>query len=538
LINHDGHIKLTDFGLSSYGDEAFGSGGRGSSIGSGLRDSSSSPTPPPSPVPGGSRNCRRSADAAPTSVPPHLATSAPSGPDFLLSPSAQMPTPHPIVSTRRRRAMTVFNSSEMMQQQQPAASAAAPPADDREGTSSRRHLALAVSEPSDGYNERSSLVDSVGSHSHAAILGTPNYLAPEVIIGAKHGPSVDFWALGCIMYECLTGLPPFHAEELDQVFENIVQYELTWPDSDVASPVALDLLRKLLSYDPKQRLGYNGADEVKWHPFFDGIDWDTLLTEKATFVPKVDEVTDTSYFGDTSLVGQLSFDNTHQPSESAAAASTLTDEGSDSVDERPRAGSSSANELASSPSPPVVFHAPSPRRPATPADAAAMPPPMLRSPRHPIGRTRERNRSSSESPSRQRRGTSPPAVPARRRKPGAGHVRTASSSVDIRGEGAVPFKDFTFINVANLTELNRQAGGFSPRNPHVGTAPPSPRSNETSPVTMRNRARARSFSDAQASSPSASGAANLLSANDAASGDDLTAPALSPSSESFLANKS
>lgn len=128
-------------------------------------------------------------------------------------------------------------------------------------------------------------------------VGTPDYLAPESILGTSQDIMVDWWALGVICYEFLYGYPPFHADTPDKVFENILSRRIDWHEDVVdISPEARDFMERLMTLDPQKRLGYNGADEVKNHPFFKDINWDTLLTEAPSFVPQPADAEDTEYF--------------------------------------------------------------------------------------------------------------------------------------------------------------------------------------------------------------------------------------------------
>ncbi|OTB02102.1 hypothetical protein M426DRAFT_74794 [Hypoxylon sp. CI-4A] len=134
-------------------------------------------------------------------------------------------------------------------------------------------------------------------------VGTPDYLAPETIKGARQDETSDWWSVGCILFEFLYGYPPFHADEADHVFENILARKITWPDEDDISPEAKDLINKLLTIDPQQRLGANreakyasGGEEIRNHPWFEGINWDTLLQDDAQFVPQPENPEDTEYF--------------------------------------------------------------------------------------------------------------------------------------------------------------------------------------------------------------------------------------------------
>lgn len=144
-------------------------------------------------------------------------------------------------------------------------------------------------------------------------VGTPDYLAPETIKGDKQDETSDWWSVGCIMFEFLYGIPPFHASEAEQVFENILERKIQWPDEstcDAISDEAKDLINKLLCMDPKQRLGANrekfdsGGHEIRHHPWFQGISWDTLVQGEAQFVPHPENPEDTEYFDSRGAVLQ------------------------------------------------------------------------------------------------------------------------------------------------------------------------------------------------------------------------------------------
>ena len=145
-------------------------------------------------------------------------------------------------------------------------------------------------------------------------MGTPDYLAPELLLGTGHGPAVDWWSLGATLFELLTGCPPFNAATPEEIFDNVLSRRVAWPsspperrgggrngkegvdldlgvdfddgdfdddDDDDDAPPALsadarDLIERLLDPDPRTRLGYRGAQEVKEHPWFSSVDWEGL----------------------------------------------------------------------------------------------------------------------------------------------------------------------------------------------------------------------------------------------------------------------
>lgn len=130
------------------------------------------------------------------------------------------------------------------------------------------------------------------------VFGTPNYIAPEVILRQGYGKPVDFWSMGIIMYEFLVGCVPFTSDTPEELFEHIIHDNIEWPaDDDWPLPNdGKDLVAQLLRRNPKERLGTGGTVEVKRHPFFQDVSWADLLRLKAAFVPKLKDDEDTSYF--------------------------------------------------------------------------------------------------------------------------------------------------------------------------------------------------------------------------------------------------
>ncbi|KAE8151275.1 kinase-like domain-containing protein [Aspergillus avenaceus] len=128
--------------------------------------------------------------------------------------------------------------------------------------------------------------------------GTPEYLAPELLLGNGYTKTVDWWTLGVLLYEMLTGLPPFYDENTNDMYRKILQEPLTFPSTDIVPPAARDLLTRLLDRDPQRRLGANGAAEIKSHHFFANIDWRKLLQRKyePSFRPNVLDARDTANF--------------------------------------------------------------------------------------------------------------------------------------------------------------------------------------------------------------------------------------------------
>ena len=129
-------------------------------------------------------------------------------------------------------------------------------------------------------------------------VGTPDYIAPEVIRQKGYGQEIDWWSLGVIMFEMMIGYPPFFSESSTETCKKILDWKNTLnirPEANI-SKEAEDILRKLIT-DPENRLGVNGAEEIKSHPFFKGIDWNHIKeTLIPPFIPDLKNNYDTKYF--------------------------------------------------------------------------------------------------------------------------------------------------------------------------------------------------------------------------------------------------
>ncbi|GIL55155.1 hypothetical protein Vafri_10744 [Volvox africanus] len=130
------------------------------------------------------------------------------------------------------------------------------------------------------------------------MCGTPDYLAPEVITGKGHSTCVDWWSLGCVVYEMLHGFPPFYTGNPQDTYRRILQRDLVFPP--YIGPWARDLIHRLLQVEPSQRLGCTkeGVQAIKDHDWFRNLEWGYIATKAymPPYIPKIKSPDDTSNF--------------------------------------------------------------------------------------------------------------------------------------------------------------------------------------------------------------------------------------------------
>lgn len=130
------------------------------------------------------------------------------------------------------------------------------------------------------------------------LCGTPEYLAPEVLLNKGHGKGVDWWTLGILIYEMLVGQPPFVDDDPMGIYQKILGNKLGFPRG--FDKCAKSLTKKLINADLTKRYGClkNGANDIKESKWFLGLDWDKLVRKQlpAPIKPLIESETDTSNF--------------------------------------------------------------------------------------------------------------------------------------------------------------------------------------------------------------------------------------------------
>ena len=158
-----------------------------------------------------------------------------------------------------------------------------------------------------------------------SVWGTPDYLAPEILLRTREGIEVDWWALGVCFYEFLCGFPPFNDDSVEFIFKNIIDRNMAWPpisescnveeetatflnerfncracptpandDIPTISSSAANIVSKLLHPDPQARADF---DAIIKHPYFSGVHWDNIVNSTVPFTPgKCDSTTTAATF--------------------------------------------------------------------------------------------------------------------------------------------------------------------------------------------------------------------------------------------------
>ncbi|KAF2155690.1 putative serine/threonine protein kinase [Myriangium duriaei CBS 260.36] len=134
-----------------------------------------------------------------------------------------------------------------------------------------------------------------------SIVGSPDYMAPEVLKGEEYDFTVDYWSLGCMLFEALAGYPPFAGATVEETWQNLKRWQSVLRKPEYEDPNYFlsrrtwDLITRLIAVKSNRLRGMNA---VKNHAYFSEVKWDDLRGERAPFVPELDSETDAGYFDD------------------------------------------------------------------------------------------------------------------------------------------------------------------------------------------------------------------------------------------------
>ncbi|KAG4306348.1 hypothetical protein PORY_000336 [Pneumocystis oryctolagi] len=134
-----------------------------------------------------------------------------------------------------------------------------------------------------------------------SIVGSPDYMAPEVLNGHDYDFTVDYWSLGCILFECLTGYPPFSGKNMNETWSNLKNWKHTlvrpfYEEKEFnIQDEAWEIITRLIT-SPRRRI--SSIQEVKEQKYFKHVNWTMLRQQEAPFVPDLDSEFDHGYFDD------------------------------------------------------------------------------------------------------------------------------------------------------------------------------------------------------------------------------------------------
>mmetsp|Transcript_8396 Transcript_8396/g.25975 ORF Transcript_8396/g.25975 Transcript_8396/m.25975 type:complete len:1512 (-) Transcript_8396:180-4715(-) len=201
-------------------------------------------------------------------------------------------------------------------------------------------VATAASQPFGSLRLQPSLLRKTQKKICYSVVGSCHYMAIEVLRGEGYDFAADWWSVGVMMFEFLVGLPPFYADDTNEVlrqvfhFESILQNPLDNDGAGLISPIPWELITKLVC-EPEVRLGANvgfgkSLAKIQSHRFFDGVQWEKMLSLPPPFAPDLEHELDTSYFPEASEDHEESESDEDEPAEEPSEMSE-SDESTPSV---------------------------------------------------------------------------------------------------------------------------------------------------------------------------------------------------------------
>lgn len=160
----------------------------------------------------------------------------------------------------------------------------------------------------DGHVKLTDFGLSKESSTAETFCGTPVYLAPEIWLRKTYGFEVDWWSLGCVLFEMVSSLPPFWGDTIKDVYKKVIHTTPTFPPM---TPECQSCIERLLERDPARRLGSESNGEgIRVHEFFAGLEWDALLSKQTRppFKSKMASSEDTQNFH-KAFTGQKAIDS-------------------------------------------------------------------------------------------------------------------------------------------------------------------------------------------------------------------------------------
>ena len=142
----------------------------------------------------------------------------------------------------------------------------------------------------------------------SSFVGSPDYMAPEIINGVGHNLMVDWWSFGIIIYELIFGIPPFHDDKIERCFDLITSSNIRFPSKIKPTSATKDIIIKLLKKNPNERLGKGGINEILQHNFYESINTKNVINQK-TVAPQKAKISEDYISNFDHIYTSLSIEN-------------------------------------------------------------------------------------------------------------------------------------------------------------------------------------------------------------------------------------